>query len=147
MPAIDTARLTIELPDDWETFVEDGRLVAQGPRQEEIIVSRARLDGEDSDGQGWNVLKECLTAAMRKTVANPELTILENVTESTVESGLLILRLASQSTDGEIRFDQFGLMVDDEATLLTFEAPSKEIQSLRRIEQAIANASIRQEQD
>lgn len=136
--------LNLEWPHDWSTFQDGRQFVAQGPNDQEVIISRSFVSGEGSKEERDSITESTRAAmlmAMTRAASHPELTAPAR-TQFEIQDDVTLHCMSSKTHDGEITFEQFALFSDRESILLTYEAPTTESESLEWVTSAVRDVHV-----
>ena len=118
------------IPDDWVTFLENGKFVGHGPSGEELILSswfaKAPKDtAERVFGGLIDQLVENAIAAAARIAADPELRVVQPLSPGAIAGGTLpCWTIMAESTGGEVFFGQAVIRGPRAVMLATLEAPN-----------------------
>lgn len=138
---IETDSFLIQLPSGWKIEELSGQARVAGPNDELVIISSTRIVASES-AQDLEKLRanigNNIKTAMTEAADHPDLVMKGSLIQTEVQQ-CPFFALQCETKDGSYFFDQFGIVSQWNAVLVTVEGDSQHKQSSAVVRNAIEN--------
>lgn len=140
---IETDLFIFEAPEGWaiENLEEQAELA--GPNDEFLVVSSYTIDHDSSDEMMAEFAKN-ISNAMVESASEPDLKITSKLNKETTPSGLPIWRVQADAKDGSQFFDQYAIINNSAAVVVTLDGDLKDRPTSALIEEAVYSVEFKE---
>ena len=133
---IETDLFLFEAPSGFQIVSLDEVAELVGPNDENIVVSSYSLE-EDISDESMGDFKNSIINAMVEAANEPDLTVTGKLNKVTADNGLPIWNLLSEAKDKSHFFDQYAVIRNETAVIVTVEGGLSDRMCSTKVEESV----------